>query len=472
MIDIQDDFVEDLILFFETRDSSYFNSFYDNLYSLAFSVASLITKNHADAEDVVQTAFYTVFNQIETCQSLYERDDAKIKGWFLSIVYKQSKLVVRTHVRNKKKEQSQRRPAYTTSSQQISPQLEKKLKSAIDGLEEKYRTPILLKYTEGLKSPEIAQVLNLNERTLRARITRGLEKIKDLLKTDKHEFEKMLLPALAFVNMDHKKAISVIPKFVNKDLIKAKYLKRKPSSYSTYKIVLFCASLVGIVWLYQIEKNKEPNPNEATNLMQPKQQKVSERRFWDLTKNEPNDLIVDGKWRFINDGMSTEGLADNAVFVILPFEPAKYFKIQLKAQAEFDETNHNAQYFVQGVHFKDKQALAQNEVLMRYLEMNIQPRETKNGVRVFPFESTVYFTDSYISSSFCKDPISVVSKITKDDAFDGVGILIRGFEKGSRVQSIEYIPMTKEEEKKIEHKIKKSLETNQFKRNPMGIKKK
>ena len=73
----------------------------------------------------------------------------------------------------------------------MSAYLENQMKVAIESLDEKYRTPIILKYNEGLKSAEIAGILNVNEETLRVRIRRGLAKVKDLLANDKQEFEKM-----------------------------------------------------------------------------------------------------------------------------------------------------------------------------------------------------------------------------------------------------------------------------------------
>ena len=122
---------ENLIQYFETKDVSHFDKFYYSLYPLAYKVSVLITKNAADAEDVAQTSFYTVFNQIETCISLKEKNSQKVKSWFLSIVYNHSKLVVRSRVRNNKKHLSQERQHETKESTlQMNKYLESKLNNS------------------------------------------------------------------------------------------------------------------------------------------------------------------------------------------------------------------------------------------------------------------------------------------------------------------------------------------------------
>jgi RNA polymerase sigma-70 factor (ECF subfamily) len=52
----------------------------------------------------------------------------------------------------------------------------------VKALEEKYRDVILMKYIKGLSTPEIAIAVNETENNVYVRISRGLEKVKEILK--------------------------------------------------------------------------------------------------------------------------------------------------------------------------------------------------------------------------------------------------------------------------------------------------
>ena len=47
-------------------------------------------------------------------------------------------------------------------------------------LDEKYRTVLLLYYGEGFKVTEIAQILNMEENTVKSRLSRGREKFRKI----------------------------------------------------------------------------------------------------------------------------------------------------------------------------------------------------------------------------------------------------------------------------------------------------
>ena len=55
------------------------------------------------------------------------------------------------------------------------------LKRALDKLESKDRTIIILKYFEGMKFEEIANILDENVSTIKTRHYRSMKKLKDML---------------------------------------------------------------------------------------------------------------------------------------------------------------------------------------------------------------------------------------------------------------------------------------------------
>ena len=455
-----DTLAENLLHFLETKESAFFETFYNSLYPLAFKVSILITKNAADAEDVAQTAFYTVFNKLETCHSLQEKDSAKVKSWFLSIVYNQSKLVVRTRVRTKKKEQSQKIKIQTNESKtQMSAYLENQMKLAIDSLDEKYRTPIILKYNEGLKSAEIAGILNVNEETLRVRIRRGLAKVKDLLANDKQEFEK-LLPSIALISFENYSVVPPTPKFVNKDLINRKLLAQK-ASISLAKVIFLCVAVISaatyLVYQYLPQSIQEDHQAKTIPFI-PNKPVALNRMEWDLTKGNKDKIqVVYGNWDFVNDGMVTTGMQDpNATFLIPPITPNRYFKLHFQGKIEFDVVKDHIPYVVHGALLKNNIMLPQKFVLEKFISVPIYPNTGKKafGLICYPFEATVYFTKNYIGTRYKKENIiGSIVKFNSEDKFEKVGILIREF----KTQKIEYIPLTEKEALELENEMDSNI---------------
>ncbi|MGL5313024.1 MAG: RNA polymerase sigma factor, partial [Peptostreptococcaceae bacterium] len=56
------------------------------------------------------------------------------------------------------------------------------LYNAIDILEEKFKTPIILQYFQDMTIKEIAQILESNENTIKTYIRRGKQKLYKILK--------------------------------------------------------------------------------------------------------------------------------------------------------------------------------------------------------------------------------------------------------------------------------------------------
>lgn len=57
---------------------------------------------------------------------------------------------------------------------------------AIDILDEKYRTAIILQYFYDLTIQQISEITNTNENTVKTNIRRAKKKMYDFLKEDKH----------------------------------------------------------------------------------------------------------------------------------------------------------------------------------------------------------------------------------------------------------------------------------------------
>jgi RNA polymerase sigma-70 factor (ECF subfamily) len=157
---------------------------------LVYRVAIQITKNHEDANDVMQDTFLKVYESIHSF-----RKDAAFETWLYRIVV--------NHATNLVKHRERRResPLSGTSEMEIHPDLrraadlasnphlnlERKerqrwVTQAVNSLPLKQRTVVILHEFEGLTHPEIASILNCSEGTVRSRLHYARHKLKDLLR--------------------------------------------------------------------------------------------------------------------------------------------------------------------------------------------------------------------------------------------------------------------------------------------------
>lgn len=157
---------------------------------LVYRVAIQITKNHEDANDVMQDTFLKVHESIHSF-----RKDAAFETWLYRIVVNHATNLV------KRRERRRESPLSGTSEMEIHPDLrrtadlannphlnlEKKerqrwVTQAINSLPLKQRTVVILHEFEGLTHPEIASIINCSEGTVRSRLHYARHKLRDLLR--------------------------------------------------------------------------------------------------------------------------------------------------------------------------------------------------------------------------------------------------------------------------------------------------
>jgi RNA polymerase sigma-70 factor (ECF subfamily) len=458
-----EDIAESLYQYLATKDIIYLESFYNRLYPLAYKISFLITKNAADADDVAQTSFYTVFNQLETCQALKVKNNEKVRSWFLSIVYNHSKVVLRTRRRNKNKENGQKdNQIQKDQKPTMNKYLETQMKSAIDSLDEKYRIPIILKYQEGLNSSEMSEILKVNEVTLRVRIKRGLEKVRVLLVKDQNEFEK-LLPSISLISFVNYSTDNQLPKYANKDLINSKpYVESRRNKSISMPFVSATIILTCLAVFFAYNIFSKPNQNIIVNKKNILSKKdlvfdVPQKVLWDLTKGNFEGIkVIKGNWDFKDDGMVTTDMKEpSGTLISLPIKTSKYFKVKFIGKIEFNQKSEAPPYVAEGVHFKNKSLLDQELIYKKELIESISLKDVKKefGVFVYNFEFTIYFTKHYNSTRFMNNEISLISKINEDEIYDDTGIFLRDV----KVQKMEYESISEQNELALENEINKIL---------------
>ena len=157
---------------------------------LVYRIAIQITRNHEDADDVMQDTFLKVYESIHSF-----RKEATFETWLYRIVVNHAMNVVKRRKRRRETSLSAtsemeirpdlRRTADLANNPQLNAEkeeLQKWVTQAVDSLPVKHRTVVILHEFEGLTHLEIASILNCSEGTVRSRLHYARKRLRDLLK--------------------------------------------------------------------------------------------------------------------------------------------------------------------------------------------------------------------------------------------------------------------------------------------------
>src|SRR6185503_15627186 len=141
----------------------------------AYRVALRCSRNAADAEDAVQTAFIEVLRHAGQY-----RGESAVRAWIFGFVVNATRHKAREEGRRAAREEK------ASVSGEVAPEdraLQDAVRHAVQDLPEHYRLPVWLHYCEGLSSPEVADALSLSENTVRSQLSRGVEELRSALST-------------------------------------------------------------------------------------------------------------------------------------------------------------------------------------------------------------------------------------------------------------------------------------------------
>ena len=153
-------------------------------------LAMQITKNHEDANDVMQETFIKVYQSIHTF-----RQEATFETWVYRIAVNEALNFVKRRKRRRESslettDESEynteiRRKAEETNNPEIQAQqaeLRHWVTKAVNSLSLKHRIVVILHELEGLTHAEIASILNCSEGTVRSRLHYARKQLRSLLK--------------------------------------------------------------------------------------------------------------------------------------------------------------------------------------------------------------------------------------------------------------------------------------------------
>ena len=135
-----------------------------------FRVALSFMKSRADADDVTQTVLLKLYRYEGTFES-----DAHIRNWLIRVTVNVCRSALRSPWRRTEDIEDYK------NSLAMPSQNHSDLFDAVMSLPAKYRTVIYLFYYEEYSTRELAHILSVPEATVRTRLMRGREKLRNML---------------------------------------------------------------------------------------------------------------------------------------------------------------------------------------------------------------------------------------------------------------------------------------------------
>ena len=168
---------------YHSRIEYIYNRFHDDM--MRFAVSKFNTMNSRnpvlDAEDAVQRAYLRITQYIDKLE--FPIHDKKLKCYVFSIVLHE---VIRITEENEKNFEF-REEIFVDDGYNIIEDIDIKLMyedvvKAIENLDPVYSTTLLLKYERGLTPAQIAEMMEIPEKTVYTRLSRGKKMLRDALK--------------------------------------------------------------------------------------------------------------------------------------------------------------------------------------------------------------------------------------------------------------------------------------------------
>ncbi len=180
----------DLIRRYQRGQPGAFEALYNRYKDYVYRVALFMTRNSGDAEEVVQDTF------IDLLRALPRYDTggpARFETWLYRVAINRSQMRLRRErspsaVWDQVAEQVESIVNGHTSHNPEAAALRREQASAIwravDGIPDIHREVVILRYQAGLSYAEIAQVLNLDQGTVKSRLYYAHKKLEALLAPD------------------------------------------------------------------------------------------------------------------------------------------------------------------------------------------------------------------------------------------------------------------------------------------------
>ena len=240
---------EELLREYHTdRNPLLLNILFKRHANVGFRTAMRYMRSQPDAEDVLQLAFIHFLQNLQHTRE----GSTNVKAWLMKIIVNISIDKLREEKRRAARQQKVASERFNQFQQKENlvennndrEELKNKIKSCVDTLPEKYRSPIWLVLYEGFSYPEVASVLALPEKTVRTQVSRGLERLREILGS----FGTVLSISL-ITDLISESKLEIAPDSVSK-IIESPELYQKINTHSTRVIAQSTQSIFTIMTKY------------------------------------------------------------------------------------------------------------------------------------------------------------------------------------------------------------------------------
>lgn len=159
---------------YKNGDKNAFEEIYNLYGEYALRVALAVTKDRNTAADVVQETFIRVYKYIDS----YDLNRL-FKTWFYNILINECNRTLKNNSKDiliddftgtkYEKDDNEEKKQYET------------LYAAIENLDDINRIPIVLMYLKGFSEIEISEILNTNINTVKSRLYKGRQKLRNII---------------------------------------------------------------------------------------------------------------------------------------------------------------------------------------------------------------------------------------------------------------------------------------------------
>jgi RNA polymerase sigma-70 factor (ECF subfamily) len=162
--------------FVDSRDPEAFRNLIDRHGSMVLAVCRSVVREPHDAEDCFQNVFLILARRAGTIQRL-----DTIAPWLHRVALRVSRRLHTRNVRRRAREQAHTLPYIDRPTESPDPTVIPLIRKEIGLLPERYRLPLVLCYLEGKTNQEAAQQLCWPVGTVKGRLFRARETLRDRL---------------------------------------------------------------------------------------------------------------------------------------------------------------------------------------------------------------------------------------------------------------------------------------------------
>jgi len=165
--------------FIQSGSKESYGELYQRYESKIRAFCLRILRNQEDAKDALQETFYQGAKQ-------HSFNGHGFSSWIYRVALNVCRKSLRSQASRREREQDLGEefagsPAPTPSEVYMRDVTAREVSRAIDQLDEKYRTAIVLKYIDDLTAPQVAEILDLPLTTVEGRLHQGLVQLRRIL---------------------------------------------------------------------------------------------------------------------------------------------------------------------------------------------------------------------------------------------------------------------------------------------------